>query len=184
MPDNILCPHCGTDNEKGRSFCVNCQQPFTAYCAQLTGETYQGKLAEKAARLEGRPPVVAAMALFDLLFAVFGPLAFVVGGFLNRQQANSEGTNYIGAAFGGIVVFLWALILIPLALALFGLAWATWTQRPWAWRANAAGLCAIAVFAMATFASRPIMTFIWVGLACGFAYYWFKPEVKGWFAID
>jgi hypothetical protein len=131
-----------------------------------------------------RPPVIGAMALFDLLFALFWPFAFVVGAFAARTHLNADQTNYLGTAFSAIGPILSAIVLIPIGLALLGLAWGTWTQRPWAWTANAAGLAAFALAALFKFFSAPIMAFVWIGLACGFAYYWFRPETKSWFGMS
>lgn len=181
--DAQQCPNCGLLNEEGRALCANCQTPLTAYAGQLRGEPESsgGRLAAQVAHLNTRPPIIAALALFDLLFALFWPLAFVVGAFAARQQVNAEGTNYIFAAIGAVGPTLAALVLIPVALALCALAWATWTQRPSAWVGNGYALGAFVLLALRKFPNAPIMTLVWIGLACGLAYLWFRPETKSWF---
>ncbi len=182
--DTGQCPNCGHVNDVGRATCANCQLPLTAYAGQIPDfDSQQGKLAQQVAQLNVRPPIIQAMALFNLLFALLWPLAYVAYGFLARPHLNAESTNYIGTAVSAVGPILAALVLIPIGLALFALAWATWTQRPWAWTANAAGLAAFALLALLKFATAPIMAFIWVGLACGLAYYWFRPETKSWFGM-
>jgi hypothetical protein len=170
-------------NEEGRALCANCQTPLTAYAGQLRDapESSGGKLAAQVAHLNTRPPIIGAMALFDVLFALFWPLAFVVGAFAARQQVNGEGTNYIFAAIGTVGPALAALVLIPAALALCALAWATWTQRPSAWIGNAYTLGAFALLALRKFPNAPIMSLVWIGVAGVLAYVWFRPETKAWF---
>lgn len=185
MSETIQCPHCGEINDSGRARCINCQTPLTAYGGQLdrAPEEQRKKLAEQVARLETRPPIVAAMTLFNTLFAIFWPLAYAIGSFMSRPKTSGDNSNYLGAAFGSIGAFLVALIFVPIAIALFGLAWGTWTQKSWAWTANAAFLCAFAVLAFLRFHVNHLLGFIWLGLDGAFAYYWFKPQIKEWFGV-
>jgi hypothetical protein len=184
--DTQQCPNCGHVNESGRAVCANCQLPLTAYSGQVSGdfESSRGKLAQQVSRLNVRPPIVAVVALCDLLFALFWPLAYVVNDFANRPRLNGEMTNYLGSAFGAIGPFLHAIVLVPIGLALIGLAWATWTERAWAWSVNAIGLAAFVLLSLRNFGVAPIMTIIWVVLAGGVAFVWFRSETKAWFGMD
>ncbi len=185
VPDTKQCPNCGLVNDAGRARCADCQTPLTAYAGQLEEFTSsQGRLVQHVARLNRRPLAVAALALFDALFALFWPLAFVIGALAARQSVNAEGTNYLASAFGMVGPTLYAVVLIPAALALGALAWATWTQRPWAWTANVVVLGIFALLALFKLAAAPIMAIIWIGLACGLTYYWFQPETKAWFGLN
>ncbi len=176
------CPNCGLDNSIDRALCVSCLTPLTQYAGDLDGQgTSNGVLAAQVAALEVRPPVVAAMTVFNALFAVFWPLTFVMGAFVARQKVNAAGTNYLGAALGAVGPVLAALILLPVALGLGVLAWATWTRQQWAWNMNAGVLGLFGLLALFRFGSAPILAFLYLGLACGLAFYWFKPVTKAWF---
>jgi hypothetical protein len=177
------CPNCGAANSIDSALCENCRAPLTAYAGQLTGqgESAQGRLAGQVAQLETRPPGVVAMTVFDVLFAGFWPLRSVAGAFLAKPRLNAEGTNYLGAAFGTVGPVLAAIVLIPLALALFGLAWMTWTQRPWTWTANLAALGLFALLALLHFSPLSV---VWLAAAGALAYLWFRPETKAWFGFS
>jgi hypothetical protein len=184
MAETQQCPHCGTPNDIGRSLCENCQTPLTAYAGQLHGQAYQGRLAEQVALLNTRPPVVVGMTVFHVLLVVFWPLARVVGAFASRQQTNAEGTNYIASAFSSIGPILQAIVFVPIALALIVLAWATWTERTWAWTVNAFALAAFALFAILKYPSAHLQAILYVGLAGGLAFFWFRPQTRGWYGLS
>jgi hypothetical protein len=178
----MRCKVCDTPNEEGRARCRNCDAPLTAYAGQVTGD-HNPETAAKALRLSLRPPVVSVMAILDALAAIFGPFWLVAAKFLARPGAGEEGLNYIGAAIGAVGVTILALLMIPLGLFLLYLAWATWTQRPWAWGVNAVLLLVSALLALLAFASSPIAALIRIGLSAAVAFFWFKPETKDWYAI-
>ena len=182
-PETRQCPHCGTVNDIANALCERCKTPLTAYAGQLTGEAYQGRLAGQVALLERQPPVVIAMAIFNVLFAVFWPLATVMRSFQATPHVNEEGTNYAAAAFTTIGPILSAILLVPIALAILVLAWATWAQRTWAWTVNAFFLGGIALLAILKFSTSHTLAFIYAGLACGLAYFWFQQKTKAWYGL-
>lgn len=177
------CPHCGELNSADRAVCTNCQSPMTAYAGDITGEPgeHSQKHAEEIAFLTTRPPASVVMAAFDVFFAVFWPLAYVIGSFLTRPQMNSEGTNYINAAVGTVQPILAAIFLLPMAGALCAVAWATWNQRTWAWMGNAVALGLFAVMAVPNFRSAPLSAVFWLAVAGGLAYLWFQKRTKDWY---
>src|SRR4051812_24199856 len=121
--DSIQCPHCGTQNSTGRSLCENCQSPLTAYSGQLTGETYEGKLAGKVAQLDTRPVSVYLMMAFLTVIAIGWPLRNIIGAFAGRAQLNAENTNYLANAFGSIAPIMTTIVMLPIAAALFWIVW-------------------------------------------------------------
>ena len=177
------CPHCGVVNDMSRALCSNCQSPLTAYGGQLNGVAYQGKLAAQASQAAVRPAVVTAMTLFDILYAVFWPIAYVIGAYMGRAQLNTEGTNYVAAALGSLGPLFSALALLPIGAMLCFLAWSTWTQRTWAWTANAwtIGIFVLIVFMKHQFS---LFTFVCAGLAGALAYFWFLPRARAWFGLS
>jgi len=171
------CPHCGVVNDIDNAYCVNCNTPFTAYSGQLDGEAYEGKLAQQAALLNTRPAVVMLMTVFDILFALFWPVA----GLLHAYHAILHPTlnNYIFSALSTVVPVLIAFILIPVTLGLFYVAWANWNQASWAWTVNALvlGICAICCL-LSLFSFKAIVFLL---LAAALASLWFRRETKAWF---
>jgi hypothetical protein len=184
MAETRQCPHCGLENDLGRSLCANCQTPLTAYAGQLQGAAYQGKLAAQVERLETRPPGVVAMVVFIVVIVVFWPLASVVTAFLHREAINAEGTNYLASAFGALGPLLTALVMIPIACVLSWLAWATWTQQTWTWNANAGLLIGFAVFALSRHAVYQNMTYVWIALAVVLGFFWFQSATRAWFGLS
>jgi len=178
----MRCPKCDLDNEEGRAVCANCATPLTAYAGQVTGVVSEKTLA-RAARLAIRPPIVGVMAILDVLTAVFGPFAMLAAKFSARTTINTEGTNYIGTAFGAVGVAFAAALLIPLGLLLLILAGATWTQRPWAWTANAALLAASVVLAALLFPNSPGQALLRIALSGAVAYFWFQDDTKEWYGM-
>lgn len=179
MPDTIQCPNCGTPNDTGQSLCKACMNPLTAYSGELKGETHQGKLAGQVAYLETRPPAVMAMTVLDVVFALFWPLRKVFTSFAARPTTNAEGTNYVASAFGTVGPILAAALLIPVAIALVFVAWATWTQRPWAWMVN---LGVLIVFALLNLKPSPVALFAVAAGVIGVL--WMMPRTKGWYGLS
>ena len=182
--DTIQCKECGVVNGVGNAVCVNCHRPLTAYGAQIgQEENYAPRLSTQVEALEERPPVVAAIAVFHVLFALAVPLWTVIATWTARPRVNDEGTNAIQSAAGTFVSILQTITLLPVAIALCLLAYFTWTQRTWAWMANAIvlGLLVLLTFILHRFAP---VTFIWAGLAGGFAYFWFQKPIKAWFGLE
>ena len=179
MPDTIQCPNCGTPNDTGQSLCKACMNPLTAYSGELKGETHQGKLAAQVASLETRPPAVIAMTVLNIVFALFWPLRIVYTNFANRPTTNAEGTNYIASSLGTLKPLLMAGLLIPAAVALGFLAWATWAQRPWTWMVN---LGVLIVFALLNLKPSPVALFAVAAIVLGVL--WTMPRTKGWYGLS
>jgi hypothetical protein len=179
MPDTIQCPNCGTPNDTSAALCKACMNPLTAYSGELKGESYQGKLVKQVADLETRPVSVIAMTVLDVVFALFWPLRMVITNFANRPTTNAEGTNYVASAFGTIGPILSAILLIPAAILLGIVAWAGWTQRPWAWAANFAVLI---VFALLNLHKSPAALFAVAAIVIGV--FWMMPRTKGWYGLS
>jgi hypothetical protein len=156
---------------------------LTAYAGQLRGESYRGKLASQVDQLNTRPPVIIAMVVFIAVFALFWPVASVLVAFLHREGMNAEGTNYVASATGVIVPIMTALVLLPAAIALGWLAWATWIQQTWTWNVNAALLIGFAIFALIRYPVYHSLTFLWVALAAVLAFLWFRPATRAWFGL-
>ena len=173
------CPHCGVVNDIDNAYCVNCNTPFTAYSGQLDGEAYNGKLAQQAALLNTRPVAVTGMTLFILLFAIFWPIFGLIHAYASHQAVNSGLTNYIGSAVSMVLPVLLTFVLIPCALALFYVAWATWSQASWAWLVDALILSVCAICCLLTLSSFKAIIFLI--LAAVLAGLWFRRETKAWF---
>jgi hypothetical protein len=178
MADTIQCPNCGTPNDTGQSLCKACMNPLTAYSGQLRGEAHQGKLASQVAYLETRPPAVIAMAVLNVVFALFC-LGKVFANFAARPTTNAEGTNYVASSLGAIGPIFWAILLVPTAIALGFLAWATWAQRPWTWMVD---LVVLIVFALLTLRPAPTALFAVAAIVVGVL--WMMPRTKGWYGLS
>ena len=179
MPDTIQCPNCGTPNDTGAALCKACMNPLTAYSGQLKGETYQGRLVKQVAYLDTRPPAVIAMTVLDIVFALFWPLRMVFASFAARQTTNAEGTNYVASAFGTIGPILSAILLIPEAILLGVVAWAAWTQRPWAWMVHFGVLILFALLNL-----RPTAAALFAVAAVVIGVLWMMPRTKGWYGLS
>jgi hypothetical protein len=178
--ETIPCPKCGTINDTGAALCKACMTPLTAYGHQLKEpETYQGRLADQISNVNTRPPVVTAMTVLDVVFALFWPLRMVVVSFAHRTTTNAEGTNALAAAFGTVGPILSALLLIPAAIALGVAAWGAWTQRPWAWMVN---LGVLIVFALVNL--RPSASALFAVAAIVIGVFWTMPRTKGWYGLS
>jgi len=184
MADTRQCPNCGTANPVGNALCSNCHTPFTAYAGQITGERYQGKLAGQVSDLETRPPGVIGMAVFNVLLALFWPLWRVIAAFAAKQTTNAEGTNYLQSAFGTIGPMLLAAFLIPVAIALGILAWATWTQRTWTWNVNAVVLGIFGVVALFQFPAAHAVACLKLAVVVVLGFLWFQAKTKAWFGLS
>ena len=177
----MRCPHCDNENPEGASRCLVCDEPLTAYSGQGIGEVNPATL-EKLRKVSRQPPIVPVVVALDALIAIFGPFGAVLTRFLGRTVTNTEGTNYVGAAFGAVGIAFTALLMIPLGLFLLYVAWLTWSRASWAWLANAALLCAMAVLGLVGFFT-PWMFFrlvLFVVFAAA-AWFWFKLETREWF---
>ncbi len=179
MSDTKQCPNCGTPNDVSQSLCKNCMTPLTAYAGQLVGESHKGRLAKQVADLETRPPAVIGMTVLNVVFALFWPLRIVLANFAAKPTTNAEGTNYVASAFGSIGPILSAILLIPAAILLCILAWATWTQRPWAWMTN---LGVLVVFALLNLRATPMALFAVAAIVLGVL--WMMPRTKGWYGLS
>ena len=177
----MRCPHCDLDNPDDRALCMNCDSPLTAYAAQGTGEVSEATRA-KLARISSQPAIVPAVITLDVLLALFGPFAAVLGKFAARTVTNSEGTNYAGAAFGAVGIAFTALLMVPLGLFLLYIAWITWARGSWAWQANSVVLCGTAILSLTGFLGFAMFVRIVLAAACAIAaYLWFQPDAREWY---
>lgn len=184
MADTIQCKHCGEINNVGAATCANCHTPLTAYGGQVGQEEhYTTRSDAQLQALEQRPPIVVGVMVFNVLFALAVPLWSVITAWTTRPKVNAEGTNAIQSATGTIVPIVYTLTLLPVAAVLCIIAYFTWTQRSWAWTANAVVLGGIALLAFLLHGFA-VMTFLWIAFAGGFAYFWFQKPVKAWFALE
>jgi hypothetical protein len=186
MADTKRCPNCGEVNDVSNAVCRVCQTPLTAYGGQLTGETYQGKLAAQASATEGHPPAVIALVVFNLLFALFS-IGLAIKHFLDRPAAptlNEDVPNAAPAMFSTMGAIMWAIFLVPLGIAFIGLAAATWTQRTWTWTANAVALGVFAFLSWVAFGFATPLKVICVGIALILGILWFLPKTKAWFGLS
>lgn len=179
MEQEKTCPHCGTSNRAGRALCAQCNFPLTAYAGDLTGESYQGKLAGQVALLEQRPPVIPIVAVGLVLLAIVGPLLTAARAFQTQPKVNEEGTNYVAASFGSVGPIMQAFVLVPVALLFLVVAWGIWTQRPWGWPAGLVTLGLLAVRSVLSITALPSLLLL---IACGvLAWFWLRPTTKAWF---
>lgn len=179
----IQCKHCGEVNDTGTSICVNCLTPLTAYGGQVgQAQDYEAKLATQVAALDQRPPVIAAAVIFELLYALAVPLWTVIGSWTAKPQVNEEGTNYLQASSGALVPIFQTLFLVPVAIALCVVAFFTWSQRDWAWKANHVVFGVIALTPILLHGFAPA-TWFWIVLVLVFEVLWNQHAVKEWFGL-
>jgi hypothetical protein len=178
------CKNCGAVNEIGRSRCIQCSNPLTAYAGQLNEEPFEGKLAQQVAKLETTPIMVKVMAGFHVFFALFWPLAFAIGSLVTRPKVNEEGTNYLAASFGSIGTIFSVAFMVPAAILLCVVAWGTATQRAWGWQCSFVSLGAFAVLALMKFGTAGVLSFVWLVLAGVGIVFWLKADVKAWYGLD
>lgn len=184
MADTLQCKHCGEMNDSTTATCLNCHTPLTAYGGQVgQEENYVTRSDKQIEALAQRPPLVAAMTVFNVLFALVVPLWSTIAAWTTRPKVNEEGTNAIQSAAGTLVPIVYTLTLLPVAVILCIVAYFTWTQRLWAWTANAVVLGGMALLA-ALLRGFSFSTLIWMGISGVFAYLWFQKPVKAWFALD
>ena len=184
MADTVQCKHCGEMNDTTTATCRNCHTPLTAYGGQVgQAENYVTRSDMQIEALDQRPPLVIAMTVFNVLFALAVPLWSTIAAWHGRPKVNEEGTNAIQSAAGTIVPIVYTLTLLPVAVALCIVAYFTWTQRPWAWTANAIVLGGMGLLALVLHGFT-LPAFLWVGIIAAFAYFWFQSAVRAWFALD
>ena len=178
----MRCPECGTDNPEGVAICENCVAPLTAYAGHVTGEASEVTLA-KLARASYRPPVIPLMAAFDVLVALVGPVWAVIGRFMARPEVNSEGTNYAGAAFNAVGTAFLAVVMIPLALALWAAAFGTIAQRSWGWWASLGVLAAVLLGVLTRFLSVGVLKYPVLVVDLALIVLWLQHSVREWYGL-
>ncbi len=188
MADTRQCPNCGAVNDVSFSMCQQCLTPMTAYSGQITGESYQGKLASQVAALNTRPMAVMAMVLFQLVFAIF-PLVVFAHYLPGPASANPDDAyqSSMSSAFHVVSAVVAGFIMIPLAVLMVWVAWATWAQRTWTYNAVFAPLC-VFVFIMITkfrLPSAPLHVFAGVSIAAVavLVFFWFRPSTRAWYGL-
>lgn len=179
----MRCPACAGDNPDGAALCGACDQPLTAYSGQLTGEV-SAVSAERAARLDTRPPGVKYVAGVCVLAALFGPFAAALPSFGARETLREDQLNYIGAAFGVVGAALALAVLLPLGIAMLVAAWGAWSQKSWAWPAVAAIVALGIVSALLTLREDVLQGLVRAALFGGAAWLWLRPEVRDWFGWE
>ena len=163
--------------------------PLTAYAGQLTGETYDGKLAKQVAALNVRPPAVMVMAVFHVLFALFVPVAIFVSFLPGKASSNPDDMyqSSMSTAFHSIGAVVVGLVMLPLAGALIWLAWATWAQRTWAWTAAFAPLIVFVIMLCTKFSvpSTPahVTASMSLLLVAVLLLLWYRPATRAWFGL-
>ena len=180
----MRCPHCGEPNPEGVALCLNCASPLTPYAGHITGAVSEATRA-KAARLRIPSGIVPVMAAFDVLLAVAGPFRIGLAGFFARPEVNPEGMDYMARAFGAVGAFVTAGIMIPVGIVLLIVAWATWTQRTWAWGANLGVLALVGIMAISGFISPALVRVIVLGFVIVLTMFWSGRTAREWYgAVD
>jgi hypothetical protein len=161
---------------------------MTAYSGQITGETYQGKLAAQVAALNTRPLAVTAMVIFQLVFAIF-PLIIFAHYLPGPASANPDDAyqSSMSSAFHVVSAVVAGFVMIPLSVAMVWVAWATWAQRTWTYNAVFAPL-AVFVFIMCTKFQLPstplhIIAGFSIAAAVVLVFFWFRPGTRAWFGL-
>ncbi len=121
------------------------------------------------------------MVAFSALVAVFGPLWSAVAVFVARPTTNAESTNYTGSAVGAVGVFLNAIVMVPLGLALLLAAWGAFAQRTWAWWANLAVLAIMAGIAVFGPAGGAFTRIVLLEASAVLAVFWFQNSTREWY---
>ena len=178
--DTKQCPHCGHANDIGRSVCEVCNNPLTTYGAQVKGASEEDVLSRKKRIeiLEVRPPGATVATVFNVLFALFGPIAIILGAMSARPHVNASGTNYMAAATGAIGPVFALMFFGPIALGLFAAAWAAWNQISWGWTGTviAASVCIL----YGLFRGSPV-SIIWLAAGAVMFYFLFRPQTRVWY---
>lgn len=177
----IRCSDCKTLNDVDAAFCAQCAAPLSAYTREQTGAV-DVVAKYKIARLDVRPRAVTLAVALDILLAIFGPLAYLMSKFMTRTTVNSDATNYLGAALGGVGLFITVIVVLPVALGMLYIAWNVWTQRPWGWLAQqvVSGLVVLAALT----GKWPGVTgwrLFWLAATGILAAYWYRSETKAWY---
>lgn len=169
--------------------CQQCLTPLTAYSGQLNGETYQGRLAVQVKALNVRPPAVTVAAVFDVLFALFTPIAIFLHS-LPHQVTNDPDMAYqntLSTAFGAVGAVVTGLIAIPIAVALCIHAWFVYRQRTWCWNVQIAVVGVFAIRSIMLFKASETFSHV---LAAGYLAFcvvfialWTRPQVKAWYGL-
>jgi hypothetical protein len=182
MNETKKCPNCGLDNQIDRSICDNCYTPLTAYGKQVgMVNDFESKLTKQVEALDERPKVVHVMAAFTALLAL-PLLARVISGFRHQPTADPENVNAITTAFAAIGPLFYAVIFIPLAIALVVLAYFTWTQQPWTWTANLVVLGLTALLVLLIF-HLSLAALFWLAVLGTLTYFWLTPDTKAWYGL-
>jgi hypothetical protein len=179
----MRCPHCRETIEEGLAFCPLCAAPLSAYSDPLI----EGRSAEsirKAQKLSVRPTGALLVPILIIFWVICCPVATMMGMFLSRTHTNADGTNYLSASFSAVGVFLIALVLVPLSLALFWLAWGAWSQKPWAWYMSIAflGILLLLLF-MGYWPHALFWRWLWAAAVLVTGYHWVNNSTRAWFAI-
>lgn len=171
------------------ALCQQCLTPLTAYSGELTGENYQGALAGQVRDLNTRPRIVAIMAIFNVLIAIFVPLSIFIGSLPHAAEPSADGTYQAGlsTAFHAVGAGLTGLVMIPIAILLMWLAWATFSQRTWTWNANFVtvavfGILMLTKFKIHSTGLHVVAVLSLIGAAC-LVYFWSRPTTRSWYGI-
>ncbi len=184
VEETKTCINCGMVNDIGVARCVQCSNPLTAYGGQVNNsEKHEGNLAAQVALLEKRPVIVSVVAGFSVFFALFWPLAYVIGSFTARVKVSEDQMNYLAASFGSLGVIFSAIALIPLAIVLVIVAWGTFTQRAWGWYTSLGSMGVFLFWTLVHFRAAPFFSFVWVVAMISGAVLWFKRDVKAWYVV-
>jgi MFS family permease len=128
--------------------------------------------------------MVSIMAGFHIFFALFWPLASVLGAFATRIKVNEEGTNYLAASFGSIGPIFTAVVCVPFFAGFLIVAWGAFTQRDWGYHGSFGVLGLFGVLALMKFGSAPALTLFWLVLVVTGVVFWLKSDVKAWYGLD
>jgi uncharacterized membrane protein len=168
--------------------CQQCLTPMTAYSGQLTGETYQGKLAGQVALLNTRPAAVTAMVIFQVLFAVFPLVVFAhyLPGPANTNPDEAYQAS-MSSAFHVISAVVAGFVMIPLSVVMLWVAWSTWAQRTWAYNAVFAPLSVFVIIMLTKFGQPSTTLHVVAGFSIAaiavLVFFWYRPTTRAWFGL-
>ncbi|MBM3494652.1 MAG: hypothetical protein FJX72_10120 [Armatimonadetes bacterium] len=178
----VRCQACEVENDEGAAFCAGCAAPLTAYGGAYAAEADPARTAQRLAELDRRPPAVNAVAVLDVIAAMW-PLWATARAALSRPRLTEDAVNYVSHAFGGLSAVLTAAVMLPLAAALIGLAWGTYTQRAWAWYANACLMGIALLAALGRFGADRFGAMVMLVASVTIAYGWLQDPVRRWFGV-
>jgi lysylphosphatidylglycerol synthetase-like protein (DUF2156 family) len=118
---------------------------------------------------------------FHIFMAVFVAFGRTVSMFLARTTVNTEGTNYIGAAFGGLAVTFAALVFIPAGVFMLVTAWGLHRQSLWAWTANLIVLGLTALLSLMGFFPGLLLKSAALGFCAVSGWFWLQEPVRDWY---